>query len=439
MTTPAEPVPGDNGALEAPRDAARPPICGSPKCRAGEPRSVPRLRGGPPAPTAPGEPCCSAERSVDHGFEPLWPDPRLRLDDASEFIAAVPALLGFMPERSLVVCMLREAPDHPDSLSLGIVARHDLDVFGCGAWARLAGQLATICVQERTLAVLLLIVDDRAGAPRAGRPGARSARHRELVRVLCAALEAEDVVVGEVCAVREIAGEAPWWSLLEPDVGGLQSNPADSPITLAHVLDGRPIRTSREELMAVVAPDPRAAAEVAAVLEQAETRARDQYRRAVCRCEPGSYSRAALEMVLWSIAAVDSGELVRARELAELAVALRDPTVRDALFALAVGDHAHAAETVWTLLCQATTGADRAEAATLLGYSAYVRGDGPLAGVAFAAALHAEPGHRITALLDTALRTGMPPREVRKLARSGRDKAAAVGVDLGIDAVRWDR
>ncbi|MFF0487904.1 DUF4192 domain-containing protein [Nocardia sp. NPDC004068] len=410
MTTPTEPMPDDNRSVEAPR--AR--VCRSPRCR--ERSALPRGAG------------------PDHpADEPMWPNPVLRVDDPAEFVAAVPALLGFVPQRSLVVCMLGEAPGESGSVRLGTVARHDLDVSGCGAWARLAGQLAAICVQEQTLAVLVLIVDDRAGPPRSGRAGRRSARHRELLRVLAGALAAEDVLIAEACAVAEIAPDAPWWSLLDPESVGTQTDPAASPVALAHVLDGRPIRTSRAELAAVVAPDPAAAAAAAAHLDAAAEDARVRYERAVCRAEPGSYSRAALEMVLWLVATVDSGDRLEPRELADLAVALRDPTVRDAQFALAVGPHAAAAEAAWTQLCRAVTGFDRAEAATLLGFTAYLRGDGPLAGVALAAALEADAEHGIATLLETALRTGMPPQEVRKLARSGRDKAAALGVDLGFD------
>ncbi|MBF6329673.1 DUF4192 domain-containing protein [Nocardia transvalensis] len=433
MTTPAEPVPTDNDPAATPGPAHE--SVGDPPRHENEqsperPHSlcdaVVRLGSG--------ETGCGCAGSDEDA--PLWPHPLLRVDDPGEFIAAVPALLGFVPHRSLVVCLLQEAPERPDSLRLGTVARHDLDVPGCGAWARLAAQLAAICVQEQTLAVLVLVVDDRAGAPRTGSPGARSARHRDLIRVLEAALRAEDVPIADACAVREITADALWWSLLDPDCVGVQTDPAASPVTLAHVLDGRPVRSSRAELADVVAADPVAADEVAAQLEPAAAQARHRYRRAVCRRDPNSYSRAALEMVLWLISATDSGDRIDARELADLAVALRDRTVRDAVFALAVGVHAQAAEALWGRLCRAVTGADRAEAAALLGYSAYVRGDGPLAGVALEAALDADPTHSIAALLETALHTGMPPQEIRKLAHSGRDKAAALGIDLGIDPDR---
>jgi hypothetical protein len=49
----------------------------------------------------------------------------------------------------------------------------------------------------------------------------------------------------------------------------------------------------------------------------------------------------------------------------------------------------------------------------LLAVSAYVRGDGPLTGVALSAALAADPGHRMAGLLDVALHGGVRPEELR--------------------------
>ncbi|NQE93237.1 DUF4192 domain-containing protein [Nocardia terpenica] len=369
--------------------------------------------------------------------EPDWRHPLLRVEQPAEFIAAIPALLGFVPERSLVVCLLQDTPERPGAVFLGAVARHDLDVSGCGAWVRVAGQLAAICVQERAVGVVVLVVDDRASVTRAGRPGARASRHRDLIRALGGALRAADVTLADAWAAREIATGAPWWSLTDPERTGTQQDPSASPVTLAHVLDGRPIRSSRAELLATVEVDRELRDAVAAELEQAELTARRLYRRAVSRSAPGEYRRAALEMVLWQIAAVGSAAPIPPDAVADVAVALRDSTVRDALFALAVGEHGRAAEELWTRLCRALDGPDRAEAATLLGYSAYIRGDGPLAGVALEAALEADPSHGIAGLLETALRTGMHPQEMRKLARSGALAAAGLGVDLGVDPAGW--
>ncbi|OBA50619.1 hypothetical protein A5789_28675 [Nocardia sp. 852002-51101_SCH5132738] len=362
----------------------------------------------------------------------MWTATALTMNEPAEFIAAVPALLGFRPQRSLVACLLLRSQKYPGAVYLGAVARHDLDVAGCGVWVRLAGQLAALCGQEQAVGVVTLIVDDRATAPRAGRAGRRAARHRDLVRVLDGALRSQDVLLAEAWAVGEITPGADWWSVLDPDSAGTQADPAASPVALAQVLDGRPIRGSRTELTAAVAEDMPLRVEIDAVIGSAAEAARLRFRRALRAGEPRSYSRAALDMVLWQISTVESGDELDPRELADLAVAVRDTAVRDSLFAVALGAHAAAAEALWSRACRGLTGPDRAELATLFGYSAYTRGDGPLAGVAFEAALQADPAHRIARLLDAALRTGMRPGDVRKLAVSGRDIAAGLGVDLAI-------
>ncbi|PPJ14919.1 hypothetical protein C5E44_21560 [Nocardia nova] len=366
------------------------------------------------------------------GVEQLWTATALTMNEPAEFIAAVPALLGFRPQRSLVACLLLRSQKYPGAVYLGAVARHDLDVAGCGAWVRLASQLAALCGQEQAVGVVTLIVDDRATAPRAGRAGRRAARHRDLMRVLDGALRSQDVLLAEAWAVGEIIPGADWWSVLDPDSAGTQADPAASPVALAQVLDGRPIRGSRTELTAAVAEDMPLRVEIDAVIGSAAEAARLRFRRALRAGEPRSYSRAALDMVLWQISTVESGDELDPRELADLAVAVRDTAVRDSLFAVALGAHAAAAEALWSRACRGLTGPDRAELATLFGYSAYTRGDGPLAGVAFEAALQADPAHRIARLLDAALRTGMRPGDVRKLAVSGRDIAAGLGVDLVI-------
>ncbi|WP_051183209.1 DUF4192 family protein [Nocardia vinacea] len=89
------------------------------------------------------------------------------------------------------------------------------------------------------------------------------------------------------------------------------------------------------------------------------------------------------------------------------------------------------AENLWVALTQALSGSDRADAATLLGYGAYIRGDGPLAGVALQAALDADPAHSMAILLETSLRTGMRPDTLRRLAYCGLGIAADLGIDLG--------
>jgi hypothetical protein len=66
----------------------------------------------------------------------------------------------------------------------------------------------------------------------------------------------------------------------------------------------------------------------------------------------------------------------------------------------------------------------------LLAFSAYARGDGPLAGVALEAALLSDHEHRMARMLDQALQSGMRPEQIRELAQTGYRLAKRLGVRL---------
>jgi hypothetical protein len=82
------------------------------------------------------------------------------------------------------------------------------------------------------------------------------------------------------------------------------------------------------------------------------------------------------------------------------------------------------------MLCRALPAPWRVEALVLLAFSAYSRGDGPLAGVALEAALRDGGDHRMASMLDTALQSGLRPEKIRDLALTGYRLADQLGVDL---------
>ena len=94
-------------------------------------------------------------------------------------------------------------------------------------------------------------------------------------------------------------------------------------------------------------------------------------------------------------ARVAAGEVLPDSVVARLACALTDPQVRDTLYALAVGSRAAQAESLWAMLSRTLPAPWRVEALVLLAFSAYARGDGPLAGVSLEAALRCDPTHRM--------------------------------------------
>ncbi|MFG1794727.1 DUF4192 domain-containing protein [Nocardia sp. NPDC049149] len=366
------------------------------------------------------------------------PDCAVHVDDPGELIAAVPAMIGFVPERSLVVLVLRASVDLEDRAVVDAVLRFDLDQedgqrrLRAGTVARCVAQ---VCAHDDVAEVLAVVVDDRAveSDRRPADFGERcgTGRFEVLIDAIGRRLATQDIALAGAWAVRDIDPDERWWTLFGANRRGTVPDPANSAVALSHVLDGRRIRGTRAELTALVRVDVELQKQVAALLDSALSVARDRYARAVRHGDPISYSRQALEYVLWQIANTESDVDLMAPELAELAAALRDRSVRDAMFALAVGEHAEAAEALWATLTRALSGGDRAEAAALLGYSAYARGDGPMAGIALEAALEAEPDHPLALLLDASLNLGMRPEQLRRLARSGYHAAADLGIDLG--------
>jgi Domain of unknown function (DUF4192) len=85
---------------------------------------------------------------------------------------------------------------------------------------------------------------------------------------------------------------------------------------------------------------------------------------------------------------------------------------------------------LWALLTRTLPAPWRIEALVLLAFSAYARGDGPLAGVSLEAALRCAPSHRMAGMLDTALQSGLRPEHIRELAASGYRVARQLGVRL---------
>ncbi|MEU1980287.1 DUF4192 domain-containing protein [Nocardia sp. NPDC019395] len=356
-----------------------------------------------------------------------------RLDDPGDLIAAIPALLGFRPERSLVLAVLCDVPATPRSAAIDLVVRFDLwqpATRSPADDATVAAAAARVCARPGVTGVLVVLVDDSLKDPEISVP-----QHIPVLGELERRLASAAVPVRAAWAAHTISAGDPWWSLTDPGQYGRIADPATSRVTLSRVLDGRPVRHSRDELTALIAADSPLCAEVSAELDAARARAKDRYAAAAGREDPIGFLRGELMTVLWLIVSAESGAELAARELAEIAVALRDRELRDCMFALAGTAHAEAAEQLWVRLTSALRGADRAETAALLGYFAYVRGDGPFAGIALDAALEADPQHSMAALLHTALEAGMRPERLRDLARCGRDCAAAFGVDL--DAAQW--
>jgi Domain of unknown function (DUF4192) len=332
------------------------------------------------------------------------------LNRPGALIAALPAVLGFVPENSLVLVSLGGG-------ELGSVMRVDLSEELVDRVAHLA-EVAAAAEPEAAIAVLV----DANGAhcPRCNE------EYRHLCAALAEALSQYDIELWAAHVVDRVALGGRWHCVDGCGSTGAVDDPSASPLAAEAVLDGRRLYPRRADLQAVIAVDDAArSAELKdAVRQQAATR------EASHRADPAGCSRRDVENAMAAAARVTDGRTLSDAELAELGCALSDAQVRDTLYALAVGENAGEAESLWALLARTLPQPWRVEALVLLAFSAYARGDGPLAGVSLEAALRCEPDHRMAGMLDTALQSGLRPEHIRELAVTGYRVAKRLGVRL---------
>lgn len=339
--------------------------------------------------------------------QPTDPEDTIRIGNPADLIAAIPALLGFRPHRSLVLICLAGEPT-----AIRAVIRRDLPdrVFTVADRIGLE-DVATACERSGADAAVAVVVDDRAGIL-----GDAS------VEVLDGCLAEIGVDLLGAHAIEEIAAGRPWWGMLGDSVCGVLPDPDASAVAAEQVLRGRQIRGSRADLESVLTPrghaDRHRMARLLAVARHPASR--------TVPVEAG----AALALVLGHIAERATSGPLTDEHIAAIGVVLENHAVRDALLGLAVTADADAADLVWIDLARALPGPVRAEPAALLAFGAYARGDGPLAGIALTVALEADPEHRLAGLLDRALRGGVRPESIVDLAHTGRDVAADLGVTL---------
>lgn len=362
------------------------------------------------------------------------PSDPVRLSDAGELIAAIPAFLGFHPTRSLVVMGLTVTtprPGEPRVDTIDAVMRHDLllpddDETLPAAMFEAFERFRTVCVHDGADAALVVIVDDRLDDPCG--PAGRGALR--IVECLDACFSATGIEVVGVHATTDIACGVPWF-VPGSDVTGTVADPDSSLVAATRVFHGGAIRRSRDELAAVLSPLPvRARTRVGELIDESIDARDVGYARDSRAAGAAHADRRELDALLALVAAHADGSVPDPRSCAEMAVLLANPTVRDAVLGLSAGDGAENIEQVWIALARALPDPERADAAALVAFSAYLRGDGPFAGVALGAALESNPRHRLADLLDQALQAGLRPDAIRGLAETGCEIAARLGVTL---------
>src|ERR1700712_303025 len=174
---------------------------------------------------------------------PSQPPLRLRLSSPSEVLAAVPYLIGFQPQRSIVVLSLRQK-------QVGLTMRLDLDMPP----AELRSIVVARLEADGADTAVLIFFDPAPGA-RGQRPGA------QLARGLIRAVRRAKMEVQDALGVRE----GRFWSYLctQPGCCPPEGRPLPvagstdhSKVTSTFVAIGSAPMSSREELCASIAgPD----------------------------------------------------------------------------------------------------------------------------------------------------------------------------------------
>lgn len=327
---------------------------------------------------------------------------QIRLDNPGDTIAAIPAVLGFVPQSSLVIVSLEQN-------RIGAVLRVDLADDPIGN----AAQIAAVTAASGADNTILVVVDnDGALCPMCNED------HRRLGEALAAALVDEGVGMAALWVVDAVAAGGTWQCLGGVGQGtrGRVEDPSCSAMAAAAVLGGRRLYGKREELLDVIAVDnPARTAALTGVLEDCK-RKRDND----LRTNPDDSQSRSVVDAMTAVALVTGGAELDDSQIADLACSLADGTVRDALYGLAVSAEAGRVEDTFAWLSRTLPDPWRAEALTMVAMFAYCRGDGPLAGIALEAALRINPAHRMATLLDTALQSGLRPNRIRELAESHR-------------------
>jgi len=312
--------------------------------------------------------------------------------------AALPAIFGFRPERSLIAVTVANN-------QLGMTMRVDLDEN----LAESVDQIAVLAARQGSDFALLFVIDDSG------------TDHRVLIAATEMAFTNVSIPVLGAVAIDTLTAGATW-RCVQCDCGadGVLDDPAASPASMATVLAGRPIFASRGELDALIAPD----ADRASALEPL---------LAACTSKPGDddgWTRRSAEALLAAVGEIEAGNDLDDARLAAVAAPLIDLRVRDMMFATSLSEQALAVEQLWVVMARALPQPYRAEALALLAASSYSRGDGTLAGIALEAILQHNPNHRLARLLDRALQNGAPPSLLHQVAELGYQLAADAGVAL---------
>lgn len=333
----------------------------------------------------------------------------LKLRTPADIVDAVPHLVGFQPENSLV-CMSLRGPRK----RLGVVSRADLPPV------RFARQFATQTARN-------LKHDGAEHVIVVFYPPAEGPKNGRLIAVIDAlekALDKQRINLIEVLCVCD----GRWWSLLcdDDECCPPDGTPIDqrrtSLVAAEMAASGRVVFKSRAELERTLEPVRGAAArDMRAELSRARSDLRG-------RTAAGGRSAVAAESLKLYADAVRERQQVATTvtpmssdDAARLIVALDDVLVRDQILTWAEGERAEALQRLLAELAPRAMTGYEAPVLTAYALTCYVQGEGALAGIALDRARQADPGYNLARIVDDALLRCVNPAVLRAWMRDLRD------------------
>jgi hypothetical protein len=395
----------------------------------------------------------SENGDITRGAVPIGPsahETQVTLRTPAELADALPYLLGYRPEDSMVLVALHDRAGRGrfgGRARLGIPANKD-------DWESAARQLVQGLVTggERRGARAEQMVAYVCQEPAPGESGRDVMRRltplAQLLRTECGRL---DVPVIEALCVSD----GRFWSYCCPTEaccppeGAPMGLPGTSVLAAAATYAGIQVRGSLREMRARLLPwETGAALEQEIALDRAGMALVPRILDGVFRADVAEQTLTLSERVIarFAAAAPVSGThqadlrddaLLSHDEAATLILGLQDRTTRDRAAAWMEGDEAGPALRLWRSLARRCVGPYSEHAAaplTLAGWVAWSTGDDLEAREALAMALGADPDYLFARLLHQACNEGLDPESIRRCLRTERTAAVSDTVPLHPDA-----
>jgi hypothetical protein len=318
----------------------------------------------------------------------------LRISAPEDLLALVPCVLGFHPDDSLVLVVLAGEGGN-------VHARVDLTLDDDGVRAGVAGLMTAVARTEARLVGVIAYTDDPVLAD-----DALDLLFDQLI----------DSGVDWAFAIR--ADGERWFNLDCDDVccppTGEPYDVSAHPITAQFVLDGHVTFPSRADLAdSLIGTDVDDVEAVQAAADEALRRFRSAASGPLGASQPEATRRHLVAEGHWVRARVRhflaSREPLDVDDAGRMAVALVNVEVRDVAWAQMTRDNAEVHVELWRGLVRRTPPDLLAAPAALLGFAAWLAGDGALAWCAVERCQQAEPGYSMADLLTQALVAAVPP------------------------------